>query len=339
MPFMCQRTWAWHRAVLAADVTGALRAALRPLPDHASPLPPPPLPDAAVSINGILNEVVARRDRREYASSAEAQGRQPLFIAALTHDSPARPQPYLAQYDISAFLMFRAGHMLHDVAPGGMVLTHDGVRAGPTADLREPPYLRCPECYDDVNSEHDDHTSAVRRHHIMVHRLTCCVNYAPALKWYHDVAVTIVPTLNMAQALVRLRCGLIDDTLSTEAWRSAAAPFLQHLLSPTDLCDKHNPQQHRDILRATSILLSYQDGAAVLPLVQDFGAPPRIPVGVDGLVVTASGDAVDDVFWKDILRLAPPLFVPPALPARGLEADARLRVRRPRRCTRRGDMA
>jgi hypothetical protein len=260
------------------------------------------------------------QDGRNYLVNARLQDRNPLLLDALTTNAHASPQPYLAQRDISAQLLFRCGHLPSDIAPGGIVLTTDGI-VGPISDLQEPPYLRCPDCDADVNDEHVGHSAVVRLHNIMVHRLTQCTHFVPALKWYYDVAVTIVPTLRVAQMLAPLRCGLANGAASSTA--EIARPFLQHLLAPTAICDKNNPRQRRDILRATALLLAYQDRGAPLPAVHTFGDPPRVATGRGGAVVTPSGDVVDDDFWIDFSRLAPPPSVPPAPCAREHEAEAR----------------
>jgi hypothetical protein len=191
----------------------------------------------------------------------------------------------------------------------------------------EPDHIACPDCDCEINNEHVDLDARTRQHNIMAHRLTNCPMMLPALNWYMNAAVRVVPTAGMATMLARQRAAQ-----ATTSSAIACAPFFAHLLSPTFMCEHDNLPQQRLIIQATAALLSYSPQGHHLPDVEDFGPAPVIAMS-ETCSVSPNNGMTDEMFWDDVLSSVP--NVRPVPLAHGPEAEAPVGVR-PLRRSRRG---
>ena len=67
-----------------------------------------------------------------------------------------------------------------------------------------------------------------------------------------------------------------------ELWESDCLPFLDHVLSPLDLCRRQDASQHGSMIKATRLFLTTAEGdAASLPAPASFGDTPVIVVDLN----------------------------------------------------------
>ena len=120
-----------------------------------------------------------------------------------------------------------------------------------------------------------------------------------ASDWYHDAAVRIVPSLQMAQTVWAARhARLLSETGNEDEARAFCNPLLLHLLSPTRLCSKTDINQQYLMIEATNLFLNRPQD---FPNVQIFGIAPTIPFG-DGSSYISPTDHVTHNFWAAIAQ-------------------------------------
>ena len=113
---------------------------------------------------------------------------------------------------------------------------------------------------------------------------------------------------------------------TSHSWESDCQPFLDHLISPLEMCRRHDMAQQRSMMKATRLFLTTLQ--ATLDTLPDPATLGDIPV----LVLDSStgeslrpvnDDVIDDNFWAALVRRLPP-SVPPTRPlvASGPEAEA-----------------
>jgi hypothetical protein len=302
--------------LINADPTSELADTLRTLgANDTHPPPPVPDPDSLSTPNQAINKSVARADSLRYIAKACRLDR--LILARALRARPClTSQSYLAYGSARSQILIRSGHFLrdsqHEASPA-----HDQ-HTDPA--LREPPHTRCPDCDEIVNEEHVDDDSK-RQYRVLLHRVTACAPMLAVTQWYHDAAVRICPTLKMALALASAR-----RAATSHSWETDCLPFLDHILSPLELCRRHDTAQQRSMMKATRLFLTtVQDNLDALPDAATFGDIPVIVLdqSTGESLRPAVDDVIDDNFWAALVRRLPP-SVPPAQPSAvsGPEAEA-----------------
>ena len=273
-------------------------------PSHPSPVGPQnniaqdPLqspstetPRAAAPIsNQAINKAVAIYDKAEYIRQAKLDQRPQSTIIALTQSIPRQKQPYITHTETKAkpILSFRSG-----IFPGD----------GPPQIFRphEPLYTRCPDCNKIINGmvTGQDHLDNTKQDNIMLHRLINCEKTLTASDWYHDAAVRIVPTLQMAQTIWATRhARTLSEAGNEDEARRYCTPLMRHLLSPTRICSKTDPNQQYLMIEATNLFLNRP---RAFPNAQIFGFAPSITFE-DGSNFTPTNDNVTHTFWAAIAQ-------------------------------------
>ena len=244
-----------------------------------------------------------------FRAASRSAGRAVLTLALRDRDC-LRPAQYLFGNHARELLLFRSGRFARDVDP---VVS---------ADLGPPAHLCCPDCGVAVISEDADEPVSVRQFHVMLHRICSCASLANVSNWYHDVAVRLVPTSEMAALLVGARrAEVLWAAGRTQEWESACIGFLRHLLSPMDICPRGDTLCCERMVAASHIFITHVDcDGLLLPDVSTYGDPPVINMRPLAEVSVRFDAADRTAFWQTLDCIVPP-FVPPAL-ALGHEAEA-----------------
>lgn len=298
-----RRTRRWRDAIVAADPEAPAAGLLQDDPQ----LPPNTDPETApaTTSNRDINIAIAKHDAREYARKAHARCR-PILVEAVAHHPCTAMKPYIPHRHAPTHLLFRSGHFQRDEPTP----TYTGM--GP------PPYTECNECSCTVNAEDYDLPDDVREFRVMLHRVTACETMAPVINWYHDTAIRICPTTELARAILDAQRA---DTLWADErfleWEAACLPFLRHLLSPTDVCAPTNFDQHKRMMHATHLfLITTGPNINSLPCPSSFGNAPTTNQGNQHVPTLAPPAHVpaNYKFWQSIrLNLPPrPSSVPPS---------------------------
>ena len=285
--------------LINADPVSELADTLRTLGDDNAPPPvPPPDLEPRPSPNQAINKSVARADSLRYIATACRLDR--LVLARALRARPCHTsQPYLAYGSARSQLLIRSGQFLRDSQHEALP-AHDE-HTDPA--LREPPHTRCPDCDELVNDEHAGDESK-RQYRILLHRVTACAPMLAVTQWYHDAAVRICPTVEMALALARAR-----RAATSRSWETDCLPFLDHILSPLELCRRSDTAQQRSMVKATRLFLTtVQDTLAALPDPATFGDIPVIVLdqSTGETLRPAGDDVIDDNFWAALVRRLPP---------------------------------
>jgi hypothetical protein len=293
----------WRDEIVAADPDAPIVALL------ADDSPPPPPEQAAQDApvrtpNRAINDGVAKGDTTRYLEASRRRGR-PVQTLAMRRALCLRPQPYLRDQRVPSWLLFRCGRFTRD--PVGM----------PDASSEHP---ACPDCGRSVVPEDGSLVDSVCSYRMVLHRVTDCTANAAVCRWYHEVALRLVPTADVARAVVGARSShALWRAGDVGAWERGCLPFLEHLLCPSVLCPRDDPPTLRRMLEATRLFLTTMDAAAsALPDPSSFGPEPVLaflPAGVVGGVITNFADAS---YWGAVSRHLPP--VPRGQP--GQEAEA-----------------
>jgi hypothetical protein len=298
-----ERVMSWRDEIVAADPTAPVVALLANDP----PPPPPAQPgqDAPVCTpNRAINDGVAKGDTTRYLEASRRRGR-PVQTLAMRRAPCLRPQPYLCDQGFPSWLLFRCGRFARD--PVGM----------PGAGSEHPD---CPDCGCSVIPADGSLVDSACSFRMVLHRVTSCASCAAVCRWYHEVALRLVPTVGMARAIVGARsASTLWRAGDVAAWERSCLPFLEHLLSPSVLCPPDDPSTLQHMLVATRLFLTTVDAAAsTLPAAGSFGPEPVLTFLPAGVVGGHGVTFADVSYWDTVSRYLPP--VPRGQP--GHEAEA-----------------
>ena len=305
----------WRDELVAADPGALIAAVLTEAPPPLPPAPPGQCPPVTRTPNRAINDAVAKSDTtRHYLDISRRQGR-PVLTLAMRRAPCLRSQPYLRDQNITSWLLFRAGRFTRDPV---------------SLPAAGPEHPDCPDCGCPVVPEDGSVIDSVCSFHMVLHRIASCGSNAAVCRWYHDVALRIVPTLEMARAITGVRVArVLWRDGDVPAWERGCLPFLEHLLCPSALCPREDPAALKHMLAATRLFLTTVDAdLSSLPAVDSFGSVPALPFLPAGELVPEYASAS---YWDAILRLLPP--VPRAPPGHEAEAPwvrSRCRVTRRR---------
>ena len=314
--------------------------------------------------NAEINKAVAHLDTNTARNAARRAGRM-ACLAAMNKKPCLRPHPYIHHERALDVLSVRGGSLPHDTPynpqadPGPprkrQKRCAHAVRTGKrkhqhsddTADA--PPGTYCQDCTHDVDDpepvtpEHLSICQRERDYRLLLHRITTCSGMHANLPWYHDVALRIAPTPDLARAIsYALQAGPFFEAARYHEWKLAAQPLLDHIQSPTDVCDKTDFTQQASMIAATSHLLTISDPAD-LPAPDMFGPPPTVETP-QGPLTSLTPDGLSlaflirlkSAFPFTLASAASAAGVSPSAPAEGHEAEAHspVRPRAVRRTTR-----
>ena len=150
-------------------------------------------------------------------------------------------------------------------------------------------HFDCPDCGCSVVPHDGSVLDSVGDFRMFLHRVTCCVASAAMCHWYHDVALRLVLTADMARAILGARAALaLWHSSDMPAWERSCLPFLEHLLFPSALCPPGKAGALQCLLHATRLFLTAVGAAGfALPDAASFCPLPTLPF----LPARAAGEA------------------------------------------------